>query len=156
MLFSLLSAETFEHCEQINSENVGQFMVSTDTLDTPVVKGLYWKRIVLWLIFVSEELCIIPLQRWAGVWAELKTVQITDWSNHENNIYHYETANRYTLRKVLFTLSHSHVLTHTHHYLVSMWLTGERDYAPPTLRAQPVLLCWILAMDGISWNSSIK
>lgn len=41
----------------------------------------------------------------------------------------------------------SSAYTHTHDWLVSLvWLTGWREYALPTQRSQPVLLCGLLAL----------
>lgn len=47
-------------------------------------------------------------------------------------------------RKMLSSLFYIYSkFTDAQDWLVSLWLAGEREYAPPTHRARPVLLLWI-------------
>lgn len=57
--------------------------------------------------------------------------------------------------KVLSTLFHINKLTDAHNRLVSLWLTGERQYTIlPTQTAQTI--CYLGFRPWISWNSNLQ
>lgn len=59
-----------------------------------------------------------------------------------------QSSFQHTRRKVLSTVYRIHELTDAYHFLVFLGLTGERVYAPPVPKAQPILLSGLPAMGG--------
>lgn len=69
------------------------------------------------------------------------------WSQPRASFWTASLGSKHILGKTLYVLFCTRELTNTYSYLVSLYLTGKREYAiPPTQRAWPDLLFWLLTM----------